>query len=114
MFTYVTIFLAGMVVTGIGLWTYSAYLKWRDNQAYIKETLIKDEKDGWIKIDKFSNWSTRKNMIKWRENIKSDLEMSIWLEENTKGEFRTEFLYGNRYVKFNKDEDGVAFKLRWS
>ena len=52
-------------------------------------------------------------MAKWRKDIKDDLEMSIWIEENIKGYFKTEYIYGVRYIKFAEDEDGVAFKLRW-
>lgn len=111
---YVFIFLFGMVATGVAIWIYKICVRWKDGRDSKKRFIIKSEKDGWVKTDHlFAHWSNRKAMGKWRKNIEDDLEMSIWIEENIKDYFRVEYIYGIRYIKFDNDTDGMAFKLRW-
>lgn len=110
---YIFIFFFGVISTGIAIWAYKAYIRRRDFRQETKRRQKLAEKDGWTKTKGFEHWSDRRRMEKWRETIKDDLEMSIWIEENIKGYFKTERIYGKRYIKFAEDEDGMAFKLRW-
>lgn len=110
---YIFIFLSGMTSVGLAIWAHKVYTERRDRRRETKRRQTQAETDGWIKTKGFEHWSDRNRMEKWRKNIEDDLEMSIWIEENIKGYFKTEYIYGARYIKFAEDEDGVAFKLRW-
>lgn len=113
MMEFLAIFLSGMTATGVLIWICKECIRKIERRKDKKRLIVQSEKDGWIKTDGFTHWSSRRGMIKWRKKIKDDLEMSIWLEENTKDYFTAEYIYGTRYIKFDKEEDGVAFKLRW-
>lgn len=92
------------------------YTKWKQDRDELKRNIIKAEKDGWIKTKSISDepqWKNKTNLKKWRKRITADIEIQEWIEENIKGGFTSTYVYGNRYIKFDNDEDGVAFKLRW-
>ncbi len=110
---YISIFLSGMMTVGFAIWAHRVYIERRDRLQEAKRRQAKAEKDGWIKTEGLTHWSNRKRMEEWREEIKVDLEISEWIEENIKGYFKVEYIYGKRYIKFAEEEDGMAFKLRW-
>ena len=92
------------------------YTTWKQKRAELKTKIINAEKDGWIKTTSISNeshWSNKNSLKKWKKRITTDIEIQEWIEENIKGGFISTYVYGNRYIKFDDDEDGVAFKLRW-
>jgi len=111
---YISIFLSGMMTVGFAIWAYRVYIEKRDHRQEVKKRRAAAEENGWIKTKGLTHWSNRNKMEQWRKEIKDDLEISIWMEENIKGYFKVEYIYGDRYIKFTEDEDGVAFKLRWS
>ncbi len=114
-FLYISIFFFGVISTGIAIKVCKAYIARQDRLKDEKRRIMQSEKDGWIKSDHdFKYWTNRKRMEKWQNDIKDDLEMSIWIHENIKGHFSFEYVYGIRYIKFAEEEDAVAFKLRWT
>lgn len=110
---YIGIFLSGMISVGFAIWAHRVYIERRDKRQEIKKRQVKAGEDGWIKTKGLTRWDNKKEMNLWCRNIKDDLEMSIWMKENIKGYFKLEYIYGDRYIKFAEDEDGMAFKLRW-
>lgn len=110
---YISIFLSGMTSVGLAIWAHKVYIERRDQRRETKRRQAQDEKNGWIKTKGLTHFGNRNKMEQWRKEIKDDLEMSIWMEENIKGYFKIEYIYGDRYIKFAEDEDGMAFKLRW-
>lgn len=113
MMEFLAIFLSGMIATGVLIWICKECVRKIEQRKDKKSLIIRLEKDGWIKTNGLTHWSSKKDMNKWREKIKDDLEMSIWMEENIKGYFKTNYSHGAKYIKFAEEEDGVAFKLRW-
>lgn len=91
------------------------YFERKDRRLTMKRAVARSEKDGWMKTDlNFFCWTTRPKMHKWHKELEEDLELCIWLNENTTGPFKVDWIDGKRYIKFDKDEDGMAFKLRWA
>jgi len=113
MIEFLVIFLSGMIATGGLICFCKECVRRKERRDNKKRLVVRSEKDGWIKTDGFTRWSSSNSMKKWRKRIKNDLEMSIWMEENIKGYFKTDYIYGVKYIKFAEEEDGVAFKLRW-
>lgn len=113
MMEFLVIFLSGMIATGVLIWICKECVRRKELRDNKQALIISSEKNGWIKTDGFTHWSSKKDMKKWREKIKDDLEMSIWMEENIKGYFKTDYSHGTKYIKFAEEEDGMAFKLRW-
>ena len=110
---YTGIFLWGMITTGLAIWARKVYIERKERLKERERRRAEAEKDGWMKTKGFSQWSDRPKMEKWCDDMKDDLEMSIWLKENTKGDFRLEWVNGSRHIKFDNDVDAMAFKLRW-
>ena len=111
---YIVLFLLGILSTVGLILLRRKYVDWKSLRLTTKRALIRSEENGWMKTDlTFSGWSDRTRMNKWRREIEEDLELCTWLKENTTGPFKLDWIDGKRYIKFDKDEDGMAFKLRW-
>jgi len=65
---------------------------------------------GWAKGFFPSNWK-----IKHEIKLKWSRDMVDWLEKNANGwwQFEGWQISGNGVAKFTRDEDAMAFKLRW-
>ncbi len=109
-------YFGGMASLLVISYTRGWYIKWKKKQEELKEKKIRAEKDGWIKATVISGehyWDNNASLRSWRKKIATDLEVEEWIRENIKGGFHTSYIFGNKYIKFDNDEDGVAFKLRW-
>lgn len=114
LFLYISIFLFGVISTFVAIKSCKALIERKDRLKEKEKLLVRSEKDGWIKTDyEFAHWTDRNRMEKWKKSIKDDLEISLWIEDNIKGYFKVQFIYGIRYIQFAEEDDGVAFKLRW-
>lgn len=114
LFLYISIFLFGMISTGVAILVTKKFYARRDRLKEEQKRTMQLEKDGWIKTKyEFAHWTDRHRMEKWQKSIKDDLEISIWIHDNIKGHFKVEYIYGIRYIQFAEEDDAVAFKLRW-
>jgi len=110
------IYFSGMLSV---IWVYYLrkwYKQWRAKRKEELFTIIGAEKNGWMRAKSISNheyWRDKSHLIKWRKEISKDLDIEEWIKENIKGSFRTTYISGYKYIRFDNEEDGVAFKLRW-
>ncbi len=111
---YIGMFLWGVMATGLAIWGRKIYVERKKRRQEQERYRASAEKDGWMKTKGYSRWSDRTKMEKWCDDMRDDLEMSTWLKENTKSYFKLEWINGSRYIKFDNDEDALAFKLMWS
>lgn len=114
LFLYISIFLFGVISTGVAIWATKKFCARQERIKNEQRHRMQAEKDGWIKTKyDFRHWTDRHRMDKWRKSIEEDLELSIWIEENIKGYFKAQYTNGIRYIQFAEEDDAVAFKLRW-
>lgn len=109
----VLVFLFGVAVTGIAFSVYKKYKKWIEERAEQELINIRTEQEGWIKTNDIYYWSDRQGMESWIKRIKKQQEIEDWIIQNTEDNFRMVTYNGIRYIKFDKEEDNIAFKLRW-
>ena len=112
---YIFIFLFGVVATVAIIFIDKKIREYYMHKRHRRHTAMEAEEDGWIKLGKeFPEWGSGSEMNDWVRETELAMEFAEWLNENTNEKFKCRYTSGqNRYIKFERPEDAMAFKLRW-